>query len=488
MPDWFENIKNRLNKQNLTLPFITKRAGKGLFLPPPSKPEKALARYKLRIAALTTGFIAIAGLLMMLAGHYASTDFFMIAAALIALCGLIAYDIVSRRLWENVLSAEMEKFSDYHDRLVREVARNRSEIAILKERLGETASIVKKQNSYGLSSGSAEARMIDTIVSQLSAMGEEPRPRIETPYDREVVALELAPPPKTKALPQSDLDAAMNGAPEKISYQVVIDLIKQAVRNDKIEIYEQPVVSLPQRKIRMKEIYARIHSGADGAPLPASRYMGLARREHLLPAIDNLLLLRCLQVLRAQDDKEKFARKSGGEIGRTPSAGRDVPYMLNISANTLHDKGFMGDLINFLSAHKSMASRIIFELPQAELESLEPGLVPILEGLSHLGCRFSMDCVRNRKIDINLLKSRQIKFLKLEAAWLLKESATRDGFSRISKLKKQLDYAGIDLIVEKIESEGSVRELLDFAIDYGEGYLFGKPDMFNIYNADSKAA
>jgi cyclic-di-GMP phosphodiesterase TipF (flagellum assembly factor) len=32
------------------------------------------------------------------------------------------------------------------------------------------------------------------------------------------------------------------------------------------------------------------------------------------------------------------------------------------------------------------------------------------------------------------------------------------------------------MIVEKIEDERAVVELLDFEVDYGEGYLFGKPD------------
>lgn len=42
-------------------------------------------------------------------------------------------------------------------------------------------------------------------------------------------------------------------------------------------------------------------------------------------------------------------------------------------------------------------------------------------------------------------------------------------------LKAALDRHGIDLIVEKVESEKTLVELLDFQIDFGQGYLFGEP-------------
>jgi cyclic-di-GMP phosphodiesterase TipF (flagellum assembly factor) len=38
-----------------------------------------------------------------------------------------------------------------------------------------------------------------------------------------------------------------------------------------------------------------------------------------------------------------------------------------------------------------------------------------------------------------------------------------------------MDSAGIDLIVEKIETEQMLVELLEYSIDFGQGYLFGEP-------------
>ena len=76
----------------------------------------------------------------------------------------------------------------------------------------------------------------------------------------------------------------------------------------------------------------------------------------------------------------------------------------------------------------------------------------------------------------------------MDAAWLLKEGSVRDGYARLVRFKKQLDAAGIDLIVEKIEKEGTLRELLDYNIDFGQGYLFGKPDLASAYRPSKRAA
>ena len=45
----------------------------------------------------------------------------------------------------------------------------------------------------------------------------------------------------------------------------------------------------------------------------------------------------------------------------------------------------------------------------------------------------------------------------------------------IALLKRTMDLHGIDLIVEKLEKEQNLVELLEYRIDFGQGYLFGEP-------------
>ncbi|HYD17596.1 MAG TPA: EAL domain-containing protein, partial [Patescibacteria group bacterium] len=77
--------------------------------------------------------------------------------------------------------------------------------------------------------------------------------------------------------------------------------------------------------------------------------------------------------------------------------------------------------------------------------------------------------------DYAQLEMRRIRFIKIEAAQLLLELKESGGLRRLKRMKTELDAKGIDIIVEKIESEKQLLELLDLEIDYGQGYLFGKP-------------
>jgi cyclic-di-GMP phosphodiesterase TipF (flagellum assembly factor) len=74
---------------------------------------------------------------------------------------------------------------------------------------------------------------------------------------------------------------------------------------------------------------------------------------------------------------------------------------------------------------------------------------------------------------VALLTRRHFRFVKLDVAGLLQRA--RQDAAQIAALKRALDSAGIDLIVEKIEDEADLIEALDFQIDFGQGYLFGGP-------------
>jgi cyclic-di-GMP phosphodiesterase TipF (flagellum assembly factor) len=236
-----------------------------------------------------------------------------------------------------------------------------------------------------------------------------------------------------------------------------LSTVKSAVQNDNIDLFMQPVVNLPQRKVRFFETFSRIRLH-QGAYLEAGRYIKAALQNDMLPVIDNLLLLRTLQFLRDTEAE---------------NAGR--AFFCNISSLTLNDPKFMADLVEFIAQNRTLAQMLVFELAQQDLATMSADALPVLDGLSQLGCRFSIDHVRRLSFDFEHLAARHIRFVRVSAPLLLQEMNAIGGLSRLKRLKSELDRAGIDMIVERIETEKQLRELLDIDIDYGQGFLFGKP-------------
>ena len=162
-------------------------------------------------------------------------------------------------------------------------------------------------------------------------------------------------------------------------------------------------------------------------------------------------------------------------IRRTQKRNYDTAFFCNISRESLGDTAFIGDFVDFVSENTDLAPKLFFEFGQADIETAPPVTIGNLARLADLGFRFSLDQVTHLNLDIQGLSAKNFRFVKLDASFLLDTNAELVGDIAREDIKEMLDRDGLDLIVEKIENERQVVELLDFEIDYGQGYLFGEP-------------
>ena len=257
-------------------------------------------------------------------------------------------------------------------------------------------------------------------------------------------------------LNQDILGEVPQGLIKDLSDKEVLVLLKQAIQKNHIDMLVQPIVALPERDVKFFEVFSRLTT-SDGQFIPASRFVQVARDNNLLGVIDNLLLLRCLQLIK----------KNASALG--------YYYFCNISAQTLNSKQFMADLVEFLEAHPKLATHLVFEMTQIETLHLSPTAKQIMEGLSLLGCQFAMDQVTILGMDIDRLHDCNIAFVKFDANHLIKEMSDITSRKRLKKIKDTLEQSGVAVIAEKVEHEQQLVELIDLYLDYGQGYLFGVP-------------
>jgi cyclic-di-GMP phosphodiesterase TipF (flagellum assembly factor) len=254
---------------------------------------------------------------------------------------------------------------------------------------------------------------------------------------------------------------------EGLGEQEILDLVREGLRENAVELALQPIVSLPQRKRRFFECFSRVRTN-DGRIIVPEQYLDVAERHGLVTAIDNLLLFRCIQTLRR-------IRKSNANVG----------FFLNISPHTLADRGFFRDFIQLMSQNIELAPALVFEFPQRALREADESLWRDLDRLAQMGFRFSIDQVADLDIDAATLSGRHFRFLKLEAGRVME--AARSGLlgNDPRLLKRTLDSYAIDLIIERIETEPMLLEVLDLHVDFGQGFLFGEP---RIAKSDSAGA
>ncbi len=236
-----------------------------------------------------------------------------------------------------------------------------------------------------------------------------------------------------------------------LTEEEVLESVREALRKDQVDLVLQPIVSLPQRKRRFYECFSRLRT-VNGELILPDQYIPIAERAKHITAIDNMLLFRCVQLIR------RIHRKS-----------QNVDFFCNLSPHTLSDTDFFGDFLDFLDSNQDLAGHLVFEFAQADFDRWSEAGAGLLQRLSRLGCRISLDQVQDVELDPEMLAQRHVSFVKVEVNLLLKTLVRRP------YLLQSLRRREIDVIVEKVEDEERLIGVLDYEIDFGQGYLFGEP-------------
>jgi cyclic-di-GMP phosphodiesterase TipF (flagellum assembly factor) len=241
--------------------------------------------------------------------------------------------------------------------------------------------------------------------------------------------------------------------------------VRAALAENRVDLYLQPIVSLPQRRTVFYESFSRLRDESGRMMMPAE-FLTVAEPEGLISAIDNLLLFRCVQIVR-----------------RLAKQDRKVGIFCNISLASLGDEAFFPQFLEFLAENKDAAGGLIFELGQSAFEARGSVEARNMAKLADLGFRFSLDKVTDLDLDFADLSRADVKFIKIAADVLLDQLLEVEGRMALKSLRdiQASDFAsltrryGVEVIAEKVEAERQVVDILELDIGYGQGHLFGEP-------------
>jgi cyclic-di-GMP phosphodiesterase TipF (flagellum assembly factor) len=245
----------------------------------------------------------------------------------------------------------------------------------------------------------------------------------------------------------------------------LLETIRDALADNRVDLYLQPIVALPQRKTVFYESFSRLRDETGRVMMPAE-YLAVAEPAGLMTAVDNLLLFRCVQIVR-----------------RLAKQDRRIGIFCNVSMASLADESFFPQFLDLLADNRDLAGALIFEIGQAAFESRGSVEARNMGKLADLGFRFSLDKVVDFDLDLQDLSRSDVKFVKIAAQALLEQLVEVDGRLILRTLPDLAaeDFAaltrryGVEVIAEKVESERQVVDILDLDFAYGQGHLFGEP-------------
>ncbi len=248
--------------------------------------------------------------------------------------------------------------------------------------------------------------------------------------------------------------AAVDHAPGN---EAQIQAIRSAIENNRTEFYLQPVVQLDDRKVKFYEGLTRLRD-ANGKIIMPATYLPIAERAGLGIRIDNMLLLRSINVI------DSFIRKK-----------YRLGIFCNFSKHALRNLGRFEPFKPYLAAETHLSSHLIFEFSQAVLDSFDEVELRNLKALARLGFRFSLDNITRLDMDFNKLFLQGFRYMKVDGD-ILRDGCDRAGMCFVTlSLAGEMRLAGLQLIAHKLETREMAEILLNYDIDLGQGYLYGKP-------------
>ncbi|MDG1417710.1 MAG: EAL domain-containing protein [Maricaulis sp.] len=246
--------------------------------------------------------------------------------------------------------------------------------------------------------------------------------------------------------------------------KVNIATVREALADNRVDLYLQPIVSLPQRRTYFYESFTRLRD-ATGRILPPGAFLEAAEQAGLMTEVDNVLLFRCVQIVR-----------------RLTQQDRRVAIFCNISMNSLADEEFFPSFLDFIRQNSDLAGSLIFELPQRAFDERNAIAARNMARMVDFGFRFSIDQVNDVNMDLNALQRAGVRFVKIVGEQLIGAiteykpiGGLEGGALTAEDVAGHFARYGVDLIAEKVESESTIVEILELDIAYGQGHLFGEP-------------
>ena len=235
----------------------------------------------------------------------------------------------------------------------------------------------------------------------------------------------------------------------------MVNVINYAIANDKVIPYFQGIHDNKEDKISHYEALMRLE-GEDGKIYFPGSFLDVARSYGILyDTISFMMIKKVFQMFK--DSEEKCVS-------------------INLGIRDIRNKEIVDYIYDFLST-ASNPDKFIFELLENEDIDDYDEMTRFVSKIHELGGRIAIDDFGSGFSNLQHVISLQIDVLKIDGSLIrncLENPEAENLLALISTWKGFTNHK-IDITAEFVENEEIQQKLLQYNIDYSQGYLFSKP-------------
>ncbi|MCB1773794.1 MAG: EAL domain-containing protein [Gammaproteobacteria bacterium] len=236
--------------------------------------------------------------------------------------------------------------------------------------------------------------------------------------------------------------------------------VRQALDEDRIDVYYQPIVDLESRRVVAMEALVRMYD-RDGQMVGPDEFIPVAEETDLIVPLGNTILSKaCSQVRNWRD--------SG-------LCSDDFQVSVNLSPRQLMRKDFAAKVRDILQDHGISGSALKFEVTES-LAISNPWLAEqILRELRALGASVCMDDFGTGYSSLSYVHQLPIDTLKIDRAFIVAGAKETNRWAIVESIISMCRALKLKVIAEGIEDEATADRLVSIGCEYGQGFHFARP-------------
>ena len=260
---------------------------------------------------------------------------------------------------------------------------------------------------------------------------------------------------KTQQLGVFAYDPTVDGhSPAKLA---LLGDLRRALERGELVLHYQPKISTSTGDVVSAEALVRWQHPDRGLIFPDA-FIPLAEHTGLIGPLTRYVLDAALTQARVWAD-----------------ADRPLPVSVNLSARNLLDENLPAQVAELLAAHDVPAELLELEVTESALMTEPARAQRLLEQLSTLGVRISIDDFGAGYTSLGQLKTLPVNELKIDKSFVMKMTTDRSNSLIVQSVVDLGHNLGLTIVAEGVESEQALSALREFGCDVAQGYHLSRP-------------
>lgn len=241
------------------------------------------------------------------------------------------------------------------------------------------------------------------------------------------------------------------------STKAIESALQAADFQNEFQVYFQPLVALPERKIIGFETLARWTSPELGR-IPPDIFIQVAERTGQIQRLTIQLFTMAVSQIKTLPDNIKLG--------------------FNLSAHNITSPETVSKLLDIIETNKIDPTRVTFELTETSVIGSYEAALSCLQTLRNAGCRLALDDFGTGYSSLSYLHQLPIDCVKVDRSFVanLSDPVASDVITSIVSLCQSMR---LTCVVEGVEQSNQAKALEDLNCRYVQGYFFSVPLPFS---------